>query len=49
LTFLIGGIAGGWLTRSDAGLASALWIAGAIKITLSVSWSVWKAKNVTEI
>jgi hypothetical protein len=48
LTFLVGGIAGGWLSRSSAGMSSALWLGGAIKIAIAVSWSVWKAKNIVE-
>lgn len=48
LTFLIGGIAGGWLSRSNAGMSSALWLGGAIKIAIAVSWSIWKAKSTVE-
>lgn len=46
IALLIGGIAGGWLSRSSARMSSALWLGGAIKITIAVSWSVWKAKSV---
>jgi hypothetical protein len=45
-TLLIGGIAGGWLSRSSAHMSSALWLGGAIKIAIAVSWSTWKAKSV---
>jgi hypothetical protein len=48
ITFLIGGIAGGWLSRSSARMSSALWLGGAIKIAIAVSWSVWKAKGIYE-
>jgi Protein of unknown function (DUF1275) len=48
LTFLIGGIAGGWLSRSSAGMSSALWLGGTIKIAIAVSWSAWKAKSTVE-
>ncbi|KAL3426650.1 duf1275 domain protein [Phlyctema vagabunda] len=49
LAILIGGIIGGWLSRSDAGMASTLWIAAAIKIAISISWSVWKPKQAAQI
>lgn len=49
ISVLIGGIVGGWLSRSDAGMSTALWIAGAIKIIIAVAWSIWKAKSVVEI
>jgi hypothetical protein len=42
---LVGGIAGGWISRSAAGLQTNLWIAAAIKMTISLSWSVWKQKG----
>jgi hypothetical protein len=48
LTFLIGGIAGGWLSRSSAGMSSVLWLGGAIKIAIAISWSAWKAKSTVE-
>lgn len=44
VTLLIGGIVGGWLSRSNAGLSTALWIAGGVKIVISASWSVWKER-----
>lgn len=40
---LVGGICGGWLTRSRAGISSALWISGFIKLIISIAYSVWKA------
>jgi hypothetical protein len=45
IALLIGGIAGGWLSRSSARMSSALWLGGAIKIAIAVSWSMWKAKS----
>ncbi len=48
ITFLLGGIAGGWLSRSKAGMASALWLGGSIKIAIAASWSVWKGKDVID-
>ncbi|KAE9379937.1 hypothetical protein N431DRAFT_476977 [Stipitochalara longipes BDJ] len=44
LAILIGGIAGGWISRSKAGMSVSLWIAAAIKFAIAVSWSVWKPK-----
>jgi hypothetical protein len=45
LAILIGGIAGGWISRSSAGMSVSLWIAAAIKFTIAVSWSLWKPKT----
>ena len=42
LAFLVGGIAGGWISRSSAGLAVNFWIAAAIKMAIAVVWTVWK-------
>jgi len=44
LAILIGGICGGWISRSNAGMSTSLWIAAAIKLGISFSWSLWKAK-----
>jgi uncharacterized membrane protein YoaK (UPF0700 family) len=44
LAILIGGIAGGWISRSKAGMSVSLWIAAAIKFTIAVSWSLWRPK-----
>lgn len=44
LMILLGGIAGGWISRSSAGLSVSLWIAAAIKLGIALSWSVWKPK-----
>lgn len=44
LMILIGGIAGGWISRSKAGMSVSLWIAAAIKLGIACSWSVWKPK-----
>jgi len=45
LAILIGGIAGGWISRSKAGISANFWIAAAIKMAISLSWSVWKPKS----
>jgi len=44
LSILIGGIAGGWISRSSAGLSVNFWIAAAIKMVIALSWSAWKPK-----
>lgn len=41
---LAGAIVGGWLQRSRAGMPAALWIAGAVKMVIAVSWLVWRGK-----
>jgi hypothetical protein len=45
LGILIGGIAGGWLSRSSAGMSSALWLGGAIKLAIAIGWAGWKGKE----
>jgi hypothetical protein len=42
LSILVGGIIGGWISRSKAGIATNFWIAAAIKMAISISWSMWK-------
>lgn len=42
---LVGGITGGWISRSAAGMSTSLWIAAAIKLGTAVSWSLWRPKN----
>jgi hypothetical protein len=44
LSILIGGIAGGWISRSSATLSTSFWLAAAIKIGIAIAWSVWKPK-----
>lgn len=45
---LMGGIAGGWLQRSRAGMPGALWIAAALKLAIAVAWLVWPSKTKVE-
>ena len=49
VTSLIGGIMGGWLSRSDARMSSALWLGGAIKLAIATGWASWKAKSPMDI
>lgn len=44
ILMMIGGILGGWLQRSKAGMPAALWIAGAVKMVIAVAWLTWKGK-----
>lgn len=44
VAFLVGGIAGGWLSRSSGGMESALWFAGAIKLCIAIAWLCWKGR-----
>ncbi|KFY30889.1 hypothetical protein V493_01579, partial [Pseudogymnoascus sp. VKM F-4281 (FW-2241)] len=44
ITLFVGGIIGGWFSRSSVGMSAALWLAGAVKVAIALSWSLWKAK-----
>ncbi|KAI3395884.1 hypothetical protein diail_669 [Diaporthe ilicicola] len=46
LLMVAGGILGAWLQKSKAGMPAALWIGGAIKMAIAVSWVGWKGKTV---
>ncbi|KAF2671492.1 hypothetical protein BT63DRAFT_412518 [Microthyrium microscopicum] len=39
---LLGAIIGGWLSRTNEGMAAGLWMASAIKLIISVAWFVWR-------
>jgi len=47
ITLLVGAIIGGWLVRSQAGLAGVLWLAGAVKVGIAVGWSLWRGEENT--
>lgn len=49
ISILIGGIVGGWISRSAVGLSTNLWIAAAIKMSISLSWSLWTPKSVIQL
>lgn len=38
-----GGILGGWLQRSPAGMPSVLWISGVVKLVIALVWAGWKS------
>ncbi|RDW79978.1 hypothetical protein BP6252_04616 [Coleophoma cylindrospora] len=48
LAILVGGIIGGWMSRSS-GLSSALWLAAAIKISISIAWGFWRPNQALRI
>ena len=44
---LTGGICGGWIGRSEVGMGAALWVAGAIKMIISISFACWRVVDET--
>ena len=42
---LVGAVAGGWISKTTGGMQSALWIAGAIKMVVTVAWMLWPEKQ----
>lgn len=49
LLILGGGIAGGFISKTANGLATALWLAAAIKLIIAVSWSLWRPKQAIQL
>ncbi|KZL84658.1 duf1275 domain protein [Colletotrichum incanum] len=45
---VLGGIIGGWLQRSQAGMPGALWISGAVKLIIAVAWMGWASNEPVE-
>ena len=45
LGILVGAIAGGWISKTTGGMQSALWIAGGMKMVVTVSWMLWPGKQ----
>jgi uncharacterized membrane protein YoaK (UPF0700 family) len=45
VTILLGAIAGGWISRSQAGMATAMWIAAVLKLGIAVAWVFWKGED----
>jgi hypothetical protein len=41
---LIGGIVGGWLSRTS-GMSAALFLAGSVKFAIAVGWVLWKPRE----
>jgi len=46
IALLVGGICGGFLSKSKARMSTSLWIAAGIKMGISLSWLLWKPKRV---
>jgi len=46
---LMGGIVGGWISRSSARMSTSLWIAAAIKFGIAIGWSNWKSKPAIQL
>ncbi|XMA09000.1 hypothetical protein WAI453_001791 [Rhynchosporium graminicola] len=46
---LIGGISGGWISKSKAGMSTCLWISAGIKMFIALSWSLCRPKSVIPI
>jgi len=42
---ILGGVVGGWLQRSGAGMATVLWIAGGMKVVMAAGWIGWRGKH----
>ncbi len=42
----LGGIVGGEIFRSSAGLTGALWLAAALKVAISIAWLFWPAVKI---
>ncbi|KAK1622081.1 hypothetical protein BDP81DRAFT_466313 [Colletotrichum phormii] len=45
---VLGGIIGGWLQRSRAGMPGALWISGGVKFIIAVAWMGWASNEPVE-
>ncbi|KAI9726128.1 MAG: hypothetical protein M1834_009404 [Cirrosporium novae-zelandiae] len=48
VSLLIGAIGGGWISRSDAGMPTVLWIAAGLKLFISIGWLFWKGEQPDE-
>ncbi|MCJ1427394.1 hypothetical protein MMC29_005297, partial [Sticta canariensis] len=44
LGILFGAVAGGWISKSAGQVQSVLWLAGGIKLLVTVSWMLWPEK-----
>ncbi len=45
VTLLVGGIIGGWMSRTSPGMSGAFWLAGAVKVGIAVGFGCWPAKE----
>ena len=42
---MVGAIAGGWISKATHGVQAALWVAGGIKVVITIAWVLWTAKE----
>lgn len=45
---LLGAIIGGWLSRTDNGMPTGIWLAAGIKGCLTVAWIFWESEPIRE-
>jgi uncharacterized membrane protein YoaK (UPF0700 family) len=45
VAIVLGGIAGGWISRSAAGMATAVWIAAVLKLAIAGAWVLWRRED----
>ncbi|KAM7185603.1 Protein of unknown function (DUF1275) domain containing protein [Naviculisporaceae sp. PSN 640] len=44
ILLIVGGVIGGWLQRSEAGMSAPLWIAAGVKAAVTLGWVFWKGR-----
>lgn len=49
VAILLGGIVGGWLSRTGNGMPTAIWGAAVVKGGIAVAWAVWKGEEEVEV
>lgn len=49
LGILVGAVAGGWISKSTGQIQSVLWLAGGIKLLITVSWMLWPRNPCTAV
>jgi uncharacterized membrane protein YoaK (UPF0700 family) len=42
LAILLGGIIGGWMSRTSNGMPTSIWFAAAIKGSIAIAWVFWR-------
>ncbi|MCJ1468040.1 hypothetical protein MMC07_006666 [Pseudocyphellaria aurata] len=46
---LVGAVAGGWISNSAGQIQSVLWLAGGIKLLVTVSWMLWPRNQIMAV
>lgn len=49
LGILVGAVAGGWISKSAGQIQSVLWLAGGMKLLITVSWLLWAREPSTAV